>query len=93
MKYLHTMVRVSDVARSLKFYCDALGLVEVRRHENEAGRTCCFLGTASDSGEEGAGDVGNDQSDEAASGALEPAGDGIRDVVEPGLDRGIQAAT
>ena len=38
MKYLHTMVRVSDLARSLDFYCDKLGLVELRRHENEAGR-------------------------------------------------------
>jgi lactoylglutathione lyase len=44
MKYLHTMVRVSDLARSLDFYCDKLGLVELRRHENEAGRyTLVFL--------------------------------------------------
>ena len=33
MKYLHTMLRVSDVEESLKFYCDGLGLKEVRRME------------------------------------------------------------
>lgn len=44
MKYLHTMVRVSDVDESLKFYCDGLGLKEVRRREDEAGRyTLIFL--------------------------------------------------
>lgn len=44
MKYLHTMVRVSDVEESLNFYCDGLGLKEVRRREDEAGRyTLIFL--------------------------------------------------
>ena len=44
MKYLHTMVRVSDIEASLKFYCDALGLAELRRYENEQGRfTLVFL--------------------------------------------------
>jgi len=44
MKYLHTMVRVRDLAASLKFYCDALGLRQVRRIENEKGRfTLVFL--------------------------------------------------
>lgn len=44
MKYLHTMVRVSDLEASLDFYCNKLGLVELRRHENEAGRyTLVFL--------------------------------------------------
>ena len=38
MKYLHTMVRVSDIERSLDFYCTKLGLREVRRHENRQGR-------------------------------------------------------
>ena len=38
MKYLHTMVRVADLDQSLDFYCDKLGLKEVRRMENEAGR-------------------------------------------------------
>lgn len=38
MRYLHTMVRVSDLDASLDFYCDKLGLEEVRRIENEEGR-------------------------------------------------------
>lgn len=49
MKYLHTMVRVSDVDESLKFYCDALGLKELRRREDEAGRyTLIFLAAPGD---------------------------------------------
>ncbi|MDE1174330.1 MAG: VOC family protein [Parvibaculaceae bacterium] len=44
MKYLHTMVRVSDLDASLDFYCNQLGLEELRRMENEAGRfTLVFL--------------------------------------------------
>lgn len=44
MKYLHTMVRVSDLDASLRFYCDALGLQELRRQEVAAGRfTLVFL--------------------------------------------------
>ncbi|GAA0769786.1 lactoylglutathione lyase [Actinomadura yumaensis] len=44
MRYLHTMVRVRDLDASLHFYCDLLGLQEVRRTENEAGRfTLVFL--------------------------------------------------
>ena len=44
MKYLHTMVRVTDVDKSLRFYRDLLGLKEVRRIENEKGRyTLIFL--------------------------------------------------
>ena len=44
MRYLHTMVRVTDLARSLDFYCDKLGLVEVARNEVPAGRfTLVFL--------------------------------------------------
>ncbi|TIT96907.1 MAG: lactoylglutathione lyase, partial [Mesorhizobium sp.] len=35
MRYLHTMVRVADIDASLDFYCNKLGLKEVRRHENE----------------------------------------------------------
>ncbi len=38
MRYLHTMVRVADLAASLAFYCDKLGLKEVSRVDNEAGR-------------------------------------------------------
>lgn len=44
MKYLHTMIRISDVDKSLNFYCKGLGLVETRRVENEQGRfTLIFL--------------------------------------------------
>ena len=44
MKYLHTMVRVQNIEDSLNFYCDKLGLKEVRRIENEKGRfTLIFL--------------------------------------------------
>lgn len=44
MKYLHTMVRVSDLEASLRFYCEALGLQEVRRNDYPAGRfTLVFL--------------------------------------------------
>lgn len=49
MKYLHTMVRVSDLDASLDFYCGKLGLAEVRRHENSAGRyTLVFLAAPGD---------------------------------------------
>ena len=45
MKYLHTMVRVTDVDASLDFYCNKLGLKEISRKDNEAGRfTLIFLG-------------------------------------------------
>ena len=44
MKYLHTMIRVSDLDASLKFFIDTLGFVEQRRFENEAGRyTLAFV--------------------------------------------------
>ena len=44
MKYLHTMVRVSDLDRSLDFYCTKLGLVELRRYDEPKGRfTNVFL--------------------------------------------------
>jgi len=49
MKYLHTMVRVTDLEASLRFYCDALGLREVRRYDNEPGRfTLVFLAAPGD---------------------------------------------
>ncbi len=49
MRYLHTMVRIRDIAESLDFYCAKLGLHEVRRYENEAGRfTLLFLAAAAD---------------------------------------------
>ena len=49
MKYLHTMVRVSDLDASLDFYCNKLGLVELRRRDSEAGRyTLVFLAAPGD---------------------------------------------
>lgn len=49
MQYLHTMVRVHDLEKSLEFYCKALGLKELRRKDSEAGRfTLVFLATAQD---------------------------------------------
>jgi lactoylglutathione lyase len=49
MKYLHTMVRVSDLDASIDFYCNKLGLVELRRRDVEAGRfTLVFLAAPGD---------------------------------------------
>jgi lactoylglutathione lyase len=49
VRYLHTMVRVSDVEKSLDFYCNKLGMREVRRTESEAGRyTLIFLAAPED---------------------------------------------
>ncbi len=49
MKYLHTMVRVSDIDESLDFYCKQLGLVELSRKESEQGRfTLIFLAAPGD---------------------------------------------
>ncbi len=49
MQYLHTMVRVSDLDASLHFYCDLLGLEEIRRHDSEKGRfTLVFLAAPDD---------------------------------------------
>ncbi|MEM1262057.1 MAG: VOC family protein [Pseudomonadota bacterium] len=49
MQYLHTMVRVRDLDASLTFYCDALGLAETNRYENEKGRfTLVFLAAPGD---------------------------------------------
>lgn len=49
MKYLHTMVRVSDLDKSLDFYCNKLGLEELRRYENKNGRfTLVFLAAPGD---------------------------------------------
>ena len=49
MKYLHTMVRVTDLDASLRFYCDALGLRELSRKEVEKGRfTLVFLAAPGD---------------------------------------------
>jgi len=49
MQYLHTMVRVKNLDQSLDFYCNKLGLAEVRRYENEKGRfTLVFLAAPED---------------------------------------------
>lgn len=49
MKYLHSMVRISSLEESLDFYCNRLGLVEVKRTEHEQGRfTLIFLAAPSD---------------------------------------------
>ncbi len=49
MEYLHTMIRVSDVDESLRFFCTGLGLKELRRVDNEAGRfTLIFLASPAD---------------------------------------------
>lgn len=49
MRFLHTMVRIRDIGESLDFYCNKLGLREVRRHESEQGRfTLIFLAAPAD---------------------------------------------
>lgn len=49
MKFLHTMVRVSNLEKSLDFYCNKLGMVEVNRYEVEAGRfTLVFIAAPGD---------------------------------------------
>lgn len=49
MEYLHTMVRISDIDKSLEFYCDVLGMKEISRQEHEAGRfTLIFLAADGD---------------------------------------------
>ena len=49
MRYLHTMVRASNLDDTLDFYCNKLGLVEVRRYDSEAGRfTLVFLAAPGD---------------------------------------------
>ena len=54
MRYLHTMIRVSDLEESLDFYCNKLGLVEHRRRDSEKGRyTLVFLCAPEDRGRAG----------------------------------------
>ena len=49
MKYLHTMIRISNVEKSLDFYCNGLGLIETKRIENEQGKfTLIFLAALGD---------------------------------------------
>ena len=58
MRYLHTMVRARDLDETLDFYCNKLGLVEVKRYDSETGRfTLVFLAAPGDGvgGEDGLG--------------------------------------
>ena len=49
MEYLHVMVRIKDIEKSLDFYCNKMGMVEVRRIDNEGGRfTLIFLAAKAD---------------------------------------------
>lgn len=49
MEYLHTMVRITDIDKSLDFFCNKLGLAEVDRYESEAGRfTLIYLAAPGD---------------------------------------------
>lgn len=49
MQYLHTMIRITDIDASLRFFCDGLGLSEVRRYDSEGGRfTLIFLAANED---------------------------------------------
>ncbi len=49
MRYLHTMIRISDIDQSLDFFCTKLGLKEVRRYESQEGRyTLIFLAAPED---------------------------------------------
>jgi lactoylglutathione lyase len=49
MQYLHTMIRITDIDQSLDFFCNKLGMVEVRRYENDKGRfTLIFLAAKDD---------------------------------------------
>ncbi|MEO1642020.1 MAG: VOC family protein [Pseudomonadota bacterium] len=59
VKYLHTMVRVSDIDASLRFFCEGLGLEELVRYEVEAGRfTLVFLASPEDVAAAGGYEVG-----------------------------------
>ena len=52
MRYLHTMIRVTDLDQSLDFWCNKMGLVEVRRKDVPAGKfTLVFLAAPNDQGE------------------------------------------
>lgn len=49
MRYLHTMVRVSNLEESLDFYCNKMGMTEIRRYDNDKGRfTLVFLASSDD---------------------------------------------
>jgi len=47
MKFLHTMVRIKNIDQSVEFFADKLGLIEIKRKDNEAGKyTLVFFATA-----------------------------------------------
>ena len=49
MQYLHTMIRVADIDAAKRFFCDGLGLEEIRRYDNESGRfSLVFLAAPDD---------------------------------------------
>ncbi len=49
MQYLHTMIRVTDLDATLRFFCDGLGMIETNRYDNEMGRfTLVFLAASED---------------------------------------------
>jgi lactoylglutathione lyase len=53
MKYLHTMVRISNIEKSLDFYCNLLGLKELKRYDDDKGRyTLIFLAADADANNE-----------------------------------------
>lgn len=55
VEYLHTMIRVSDIDATLRFFCDGLGLTELHRVDNEGGRfTLVFLASEEDAARYGA---------------------------------------
>ncbi len=56
MRFLHTMVRVMDLDESLRFYCDGLGLKQVRRMDNEKGRFSLIFLSADEDAHMGAHD-------------------------------------
>jgi lactoylglutathione lyase len=61
MRYLHTMLRVRNLDHALEFYCNALGLAEVRRRVDEKNRyTLVFLATPNDAGTVADGKRGRD---------------------------------
>lgn len=49
MRFVHTMIRITDIEESLDFWCDKMGMIETRRSENEAGKfTLIFLAAPAD---------------------------------------------
>jgi lactoylglutathione lyase len=93
MKYLHTMVRVSDLDASLDFYCNKLGLKEIRRTEHAQGRfSLIFLAAEGD--EDAQVELTHNWDPEALSGGrnfghLAYAVDNIYDLCQRLMDGGV----